>query len=170
MLTVITGRCGCGKTQRLFPAAGRQKRANAFSLLNKYLTATRADGRFGRLPFQLGGAEWTASPGGCGFAGGGRGFPFRRRRRMALRHPRRKDQLALFPAFGKDGFRARRRADRPKNADILPFDLKTPRGNWDGLLSGKPDLSVLYSGLLDFMAGNTSTGRTPPACCENGRS
>lgn len=167
MLTVITGRCGSGKTRRLLSLAASRAKGHERVLLllpepNTY------DGELALMD-ALGGPLFNCEALGMdrlarrvldSAGGGARLFLSAEGRRMALRRiiDEKKDELALFSGVSaRSGFteRAGELIDLFKNADILPFDLKNAaRELGDGLLSGKlQDLSVLYSGLLDFMAG-----------------
>lgn len=167
MLTVITGRSCAGKTKHLLSLAAERAKANERVLLllpepNTY------DGELALME-ALGGPLFNCEVLGMArlarrildsAGGGARLFLSAEGRRMALRRviDEYADELTLFAGVSaRSGFteRADELIDLFKNADILPFDLKNAANALgEGLLSSKlRDLSVLYAGLLDFMAG-----------------
>lgn len=167
MLTVITGRSCAGKTEYLLSlAASRAKATERVVLLlpepNTYdgeLALMRAlDGPL--LHCEVLGMDRLARRVLESAGGGARLFLSAEGRRMALRRviDERAEELTLFAGVSaRSGFteRADELIDLFKNADILPFDLKNAANALgESLLAGKlKDLSVLYAGLLDFMAG-----------------
>ncbi|MGI6151560.1 MAG: PD-(D/E)XK nuclease family protein [Christensenellales bacterium] len=167
MLTVITGRSCAGKTRYLLSLAASRAKAKERVLLllpepNTY------DGELAMMD-ALSGPLFNCEVLGMArlarrvldSAGGGvRLFLSAEGRRMALRRiiDEKKSELTLFSGVSvRSGFteRAGELIDLFKNADILPFDLKNAANQLgEGLLASKlRDFSVLYAGLLDFMAG-----------------
>jgi len=167
MLTVITGRSCAGKTKYLLSLAAERAKAKERVVLllpepNTY------DGELALMEALSGplfhcevlGMDRLARRVLDSAGGGARLFLTAEGRRMALRRiiDERADELSLFAGVSaRSGFteRADELIDLFKNADILPFDLKNAATKLGGgLLASKlQDLSVIYAGLLDFMAG-----------------